>query len=90
MTWVQYTYLGLGAALIGLELWAILNDRPGDTITATVESSPLLWVPVVVLCGWALGHFTLGVWAERVGGVVLLVIAPLVWRQQRPDLRRRR
>ena len=90
MTTVQWTYIVLIGGLVGLELWALFNDRSGDTITATVESSPFLWVPVVVLCAWAVGHFTLGVWAERVGGIAMLILAPLLWRRLRPDQRTRK
>lgn len=91
MTWgpIQYGYLGLAACLVGLEMFAVFNDRPKDTITAMCESSPYLWVPMVVLAGWTLGHFTLGVWAERIGGIAMLILAPIVWKSQRPDQRSR-
>ncbi len=89
MTWPQWVYLAAFIAGFSVEMWAVFNDHPGDTITATLEQSPLLWVPTVVLCAWALGHFTLGVYAERVGGIAMLLLAPVVWRMQRPDRRRR-
>jgi len=90
MSPTQWVYAVAVTVILAAEGWALFNNRSGDTITGTVERSPIMWVPLVVLCAWALGHFTLGVWAERVGGIAMLILAPLVWRSQRPDLRRRR
>jgi len=90
MTWVQWTYLALIGGLLGLEMWAVFNDRGGDTITAMIERTPYLWVPTVVLCGWALAHFLFGhVWLERSAGLAMLVFAPVVWYKLRPDKRNR-
>ena len=91
MTWgvTQYVYLSLFAGLLTVEMWAVLNNRRGDTITAMCESTPYLWVPMIVLAAWTVGHFTLGVWAERIGGVAMLILAPIIWKTQRPDKRDR-
>ncbi len=82
-------YLIPAAWILGFEMFAVFNTRPRDTITAMTESTAALWLPVVVLCAWSLGHFTFGVWAERAFGITAAVFAPLVWCPQRPSRRTR-
>ena len=90
MSWPSWVYLIAFGTAFAVEMWAVFNDRPGDTITARVESSPWLWVPVVVLCAWALTHFLFGhIWVERTAGIAMLIFAPVVWRRLRPDKRNR-
>lgn len=72
MTWVYV----LGALVLFVaEMIAVLNRKPGDTITERVKSNVFTWMAMSALIVWASFHFIVDVIFDLDMGADLIVVA---------------
>lgn len=44
-------------ALLGLEIWTLLNDEPNDTISEVINTKSKKWLFIPFLFGFLMGHW---------------------------------